>query len=42
MENGAPKCFTMIKPYMIADAVKMYYEGGKLNFDWRVPREEAG
>ncbi len=41
MENGAPKCFSMIKPYMIADSVKMYYEGGKLNLDYRVPREET-
>jgi len=26
--EGVPKCFRMIKPYMIADGVKMYYEGG--------------
>jgi len=25
-----PKCFNIIEPYMIADAVKMYYEGGIL------------
>ena len=30
-----PKCFRIIKPYMIADAVKLYYEGGRLNFKKR-------
>jgi len=28
--DGVPKCFTMIEPYMVADAVKMYYKGGLL------------
>jgi ADP-heptose:LPS heptosyltransferase len=28
--NNTPKCFKMIKPYMIVDAIKMYYEGGIL------------
>jgi len=27
---GVPRCFRLIKPYMIVDAVKMYYEGGRL------------
>lgn len=31
-----PKCFEMIKPYMINDAVKWYYEGGRL----KLPTEE--
>lgn len=26
-----PRCFELIKPYQILDAVKMYYEGGILN-----------
>jgi len=42
MHKGNPKCFDLIKPYMIADAVKMYYEGEMLNFDPRVQREETG
>lgn len=29
--DNIPKCFTLIKPYMVADAVKMYYEGGMLS-----------
>lgn len=33
--NGIPKCFTIIKPYQIADAVKLYYEGGFLNMNER-------
>ena len=28
--NDIPLCFSMIKPYMIFDAVKMYYKGGVL------------
>lgn len=28
--NGVPKCFDIIKPRIIADAVKSYYEGGIL------------
>ena len=28
-----PRCFEMIKPYQILDGVKMYYEGGRLNYD---------
>ena len=27
---GVPKCMEMIRPYHIADAIKMYYEGGIL------------
>lgn len=30
LEDGVPKCFKLIKPYMIADAVKSYYEGNIL------------
>jgi len=30
LDNDVPKCFRLIKPHMIADAVKMYYEGGML------------
>ena len=26
-----PRCFSLIEPHMIADAVKMYYKGGRLN-----------
>lgn len=33
--NGVPKCFRMIEPYMVADAVKMYYSGGIL----KMPKE---
>jgi hypothetical protein len=33
--DEVPKCFTMIEPYMISDAVKMYYIGGMLNMDER-------
>ena len=33
--NGVPRCFTLIKPYMIADGVKSYYEGGLLNMEKR-------
>jgi ADP-heptose:LPS heptosyltransferase len=28
--DGKPKCYEMIKPYQIVDAVKSYYEGGIL------------
>lgn len=28
-----PKCFEMIKPYMVFDAIKSYYEGGRLSFE---------
>lgn len=28
---GVPHCFVLIEPYMIVDAVKMYYQGGRLN-----------
>lgn len=31
LEDGVPRCFRIIKPRTIADAVKMYYEGGILN-----------
>ncbi len=30
---GVPRCFTLIEPYMIADAVKWYYQGGMLNLE---------
>lgn len=30
LESGVPRCFRMIKPHMVSDAVKMYYEGGIL------------
>ena len=30
--DGHPRCFDIIKPYRIADAVKLFYEGGKLSF----------
>jgi len=30
IEDGVPKCFRLIEPQMISDAVKLYYEGGKL------------
>lgn len=28
--NGVPRCFTLIKPEVIVDAVMQYYEGGRL------------
>jgi ADP-heptose:LPS heptosyltransferase len=28
--NDVPRCFLLIEPYMIMDAVKMYYQGGVL------------
>ena len=28
---GTPRCYTLIEPYMVADAVKMYYKGGRLH-----------
>ena len=36
--NGekVPKCFTLIKPYMIVDTMEMYYEGGRL----KLPTDE--
>jgi len=34
--DGVPKCFRLIEPYMINDAVKWYYDGGKL----KLPTEE--
>jgi len=30
--DGAPKCYRMIKPEWVADAVLSYYEGGRLNW----------
>ena len=30
--DGVPRCFRIIEPYMIRDAVKMYYDGGVLTF----------
>ncbi|MBW2030757.1 MAG: HPF/RaiA family ribosome-associated protein [Deltaproteobacteria bacterium] len=29
--GSGPRCFELIRPYMIVDAVKMYYEGGRLD-----------
>ena len=29
--GNTPRCFALIEPYMIVDAVKMYYKGGALN-----------
>ena len=31
MPDGTPRCFAMIKPYQIVDAIKMYYDGGMLH-----------
>lgn len=31
-EKNVPLCYEIIKPHMIVDAVKMYYEGGRLQF----------
>jgi ADP-heptose:LPS heptosyltransferase len=31
--DGAPRCFRLIEPYMVMDAVKMYYTGGLLGLD---------
>ncbi len=31
--NGVPRCFHLIEPYMIVDAVKWYYQGGVLGLD---------
>lgn len=28
--DGVPRCFRLIEPYMVVDAVDMYYKGGKL------------
>ena len=33
--NGVPRCFLLIEPYMILDAVKMYYLGGALKMGVR-------
>lgn len=33
--NGVPRCFLLIEPYMILDAVKMYYLGGVLKMGVR-------
>jgi ADP-heptose:LPS heptosyltransferase len=35
LEDDVPRCFRMIKPHMIADRVKMFYEGGYLSMDDR-------
>jgi len=32
MLNGVPRCFAIIEPYMIVDAIESYYKGGKLSF----------
>lgn len=31
--DEVPRCFRLIEPYMIVDAVKMYYQGGVLGLD---------
>lgn len=31
MPDGTPRCFALIKPYQIVDAIKMYYGGGMLH-----------
>lgn len=33
--NNIPRCFLLIEPYMILDAVKMYYQGGVLKMGVR-------
>jgi len=33
--DGAPKCYRMISPESVADAVLSYYEGGRLNWSLR-------
>lgn len=33
--NNVPRCFVLIEPYMILDAVKMYYQGGVLQMGVR-------
>jgi ADP-heptose:LPS heptosyltransferase len=33
--NDVPRCFVLIEPYMILDAVKMYYQGGVLRMGER-------
>ena len=33
--DGAPKCYRMISPERVADAVLSYYEGGRLNWSLR-------
>jgi len=35
-KGEVPRCFEMIKPYMVADAVISYYEGGRL----KIPSDE--
>jgi len=32
-KGKVPKCFEMIKPYQIVDAIKSYYEGGRLSLE---------
>lgn len=34
--DGVPQCFRMTKPYMVADAIISYYEGGRL----KMPTDE--
>jgi ADP-heptose:LPS heptosyltransferase len=34
--DGVPQCFRMIEPFTIAEAVKMYYKGGRL----KIPKNE--
>lgn len=34
--NGVPRCFHMIEPYMIVDAIKSYYLGGRLWTDLKL------
>ena len=36
MVGNVPKCFHLIKPYMITDAIIMYYEGGVLSTQKRL------
>ncbi len=31
--NGVPRCFTLIEPYMIVDAIKSFYLGGRLGLE---------
>ena len=31
--NGVPRCFSLIEPYMIVDAITSYYKGGKLKYN---------
>lgn len=34
--NNVPRCFVLIEPHTIMDAVKWYYQGGVLNFNRRI------